>query len=573
MTATTPGSTRLRPVVSRFKLLIFGIGTVVGAGIFSIIGVATRHAGPSLVLGLLLIGLQSASIAFCYAELSTCFPFTGSTYAYTYAFWGRLPAWIVGMCVVFDYSIAAAAIVRSWSEYFAALLTMMKIPYPTVLIDYKFGTGFDAYFAVDATAAVMIIILTMVSCLKIEGSMTTVMVLTVMKLGALLLFIMYGFSHFDTNNFAVFFPHGSEGMFQGSAVMLMAYSGIEGISLLAEESENPRRDMPFATIGTLFSCMVIYCLTAVALIALVPYDKVDTNDPLISALKPNWAKGIVAFAATVGLVTAIIGCIVGQARIYLAMSRDGLLPPIFCRLSPAWGSPIVATLLTGAFVFVFALFFDIDFLGDMCSLGISVAFLAANLLVLYRRWTPVESKTQVSIWIGLLVVSSFAMGICVHHRAPMWCSITFGVCVLAVMVRCHFFKVASLKQLQEQKREWTNQHSSRGEEDQVDGLLVDEAKGGDVDDETMATDTTSLIHRGSSSSTKLEQGSDVRSTNSDIDVGFLCPLFPLVPMVGTVYGEYVMASVGFTAFAALMIFLTVMMIPYYIMRNNRRITS
>ena len=396
----------LRRVLGAGDLIMLAIGAVIGAGIFGAIGTAAAGqvgpngevirygAGPALVLSFLMLGGVCAFAALCYAELAAMIPQAGSAYAYTYATLGELVAWIIGWDLILEYAVGNIAVAISWSDYFMSLMRGIGLDLPAWLTTGYRTVTQSSVPAVQALwdsapriAGIPILvnlpafgIVMLVTWLLLRGAKETSRVnniMVVIKLAALALFIGVGLMNIDTANYVPFAPNGFTGIHQGAAIVFFAYIGFDAISVAAEETKNPQRNLPIGILGGLGICTVIYVVVGAVLTGLVPYQQLGVADPLAFALnaagfqRVGW---IVALGAVVSMTAVLLVFQYGQPRIFFAMARDGLLPKAMARVDQRTRIPYMTTLFTGVVVAVLSMVGDAAETYDLTNIGTLFAF-------------------------------------------------------------------------------------------------------------------------------------------------------------------------------------------------------
>jgi APA family basic amino acid/polyamine antiporter len=409
--ALTEGS-RLRKRLGPWDLMGFGIGIVVGTGIFTLTGVAAKDlAGPGVVVSFALAGLVSLLAALCYAELSSAVPTAGSAYTYAYATIGEVFAWIIGWDLILEFALGAAVVARGWSGYLAGLSDAV----PASLF------GEDA--TVNVGALLITLALGVVAYVGIRESKWVTNVLVVVKVLVCLFVILVGAFFVSVDNWKPFVPgaqpspdsnsgltqplwqalvgaepsiYGMAGVLSAAAIVFFSYTGFEAVANLGEETRNPRRDLPLGLLGTLGVCTLLYVGVSGVLTGMVHYERIDEGAPISSAFDSvglGWAAVLVGVAAVAGLTSVILVDIIAMGRIGFAMARDGLLPPRFAVVHPRFGTPSVITLLTVALVAVLATFVPIETLAEMVSIGTLFAFTIVSIAVpVLRRTRPELSR-------------------------------------------------------------------------------------------------------------------------------------------------------------------------------------
>ena len=387
-------------------LTAFGIAAIVGAGIFSTIGSACNSGGPAVVFLFIFTAIASTFSAFCYAEFATRVPVSGSAYTYAYVTFGEIIAWVIGWALLMEYSIGNIAVAISWSGYFTGLLSNVGINFPTWLsTDYftaKAGLTQEATQAwltapnigfrliLDLPALVVNALITWLVYIGIKESKTFSNAMVVIKIMVILLVIFVGFFYIDTANYTPFAPNGMGGVMSSVAAVFFAYIGFDAISTTAEECHNPQKDLPRGMMYSLIICTVLYILIALVLTGMVNYKFLKVDDPLafvFSKVGVNWISGVISVSALVAMTSVLLVFQMGQPRIWLSMSRDGLLPPAFAKIHPTYKTPSFSTIITGFVVGVPILFLNYDFVIAFTSIGTLFAFVlvCGGVLLLPKR--------------------------------------------------------------------------------------------------------------------------------------------------------------------------------------------
>jgi basic amino acid/polyamine antiporter, APA family len=409
----------LKRVLGAGDLIMLAIGAVIGAGIFGAIGTAAAGqvdangavvryaAGPALVFSFLLLGGACALAALCYAELAAMIPQAGSAYAYSYATLGELVAWIIGWDLVLEYAVGNIAVAISWGDYFTTLLRGVGIVFPAWLTTgYRTAAlsatpeihglldtapqiaGIPILINLPAFAIVMVVTWLLLRGAKESAKANNIMV--VIKLIALTLFIIVGATHLNMANYHPFAPNGFTGIHQGAAIVFFAYIGFDAISTAAEETSNPKRNLPLGILGGLAICTLIYILVGAVLTGMVPYTELGVADPLAHALNRAGFEAvgwIVALGAAVSMTAVLLVFQYGQPRIFFAMARDGLLPQWAAKVHPTRRIPYATTLFTGIVVAVASLIGDAAETYDLTNIGTLFAFALVSIGVLVLRVT------------------------------------------------------------------------------------------------------------------------------------------------------------------------------------------
>lgn len=421
---------KLAKVIGSFDVTMIGIGAIIGAGIFAMVGNAAlggssgSPAGPALIISFVITAVACGFCALCYAELAAMVPISGSAYTYAYATMGEFVAWIIGWDLIIEYAIGNVAVAISWAGYFNDFVkSAFGLDMPIWLrMDYRTffakATEFSAAaqsgnqalaetlrifdlslvpqalgipIIFNLPAVCIVLALTGLLVIGIRESARFNDVMVMIKLLILAIFIGVGFYYFKLENWTPFAPGGWKGIQVGAATIFFAYIGFDAVSTVAEETRNPARDMPIGIIGSLLICTAVYILVTVALTGMMPFmhlkDKIA--EPLIVGLEYNhvgqWLIGLVAFGSVVAHTAVLLVFQMGQPRIFFSMSRDGLLPPYFARVHPRFKTPYLTTIWTGVFVAALSAFCNINEMADLCNIGTLFAFVLVCLGMIILR--------------------------------------------------------------------------------------------------------------------------------------------------------------------------------------------
>jgi basic amino acid/polyamine antiporter, APA family len=403
--AAEPGRS-LKRVLGPVDLVALGIGGIIGAGIFALVGTAAAGdanrpgAGPALMVSFLLTGLACAFSGLCYAEFASRVPIAGSAYTYAYASLGEVAAWIIGWDLILEYAVGNVAVAVSWSGYFCEFLKGFGVEFPRWLAtDLRAALHspeilasaprfFGVPLLVNLPAIFIVAALSILLVIGVKESSRFNAIMVGTKLVVLAFFLTVGTFYIKPANWTPFAPNGWAGIQAGAAVIFFAFIGFDAVSTTAEESRNPKRDLPIGILGSLAICTIIYIAVACVLTGMVPCRNLNTAEPLSVAMRvvnQNWAAGIVAFGSIVAHTAVLLVFQMGQPRILLSMSRDGLLPPVFGRIHPRFRTPHTATILTGLFVGGGAALASLDEMADLCNIGTLSAFILVCAGVLTTR--------------------------------------------------------------------------------------------------------------------------------------------------------------------------------------------
>jgi APA family basic amino acid/polyamine antiporter len=400
-------SGQLRRALGPVQLTTLGVGAIIGAGIFVLTGqAAAQHAGPAIVISFIIAGAACGFAGLCYAEFASMIPVAGSAYTYAYATMGELLAWIIGWDLILEYSLGAATVAVGWSGYVVSFLRDLGINFPLewanpsgvdILVDGQVvGSG-----VFNIPAAVIALLVTALLVVGIRESASANATIVIIKVAVVLLFISFGAAFVNADNWSPFIPEstgtfgefGWSGIVRGAAVVFFAYIGFDAVSVAAQEAKNPQKDMPTGILMSLAICTALYIAVSLVLTGIVPYTTLNVPDPIavgINATGLNWLKPFVKLGAIAGLSSVILVMIMAQPRIFYAMARDGLLPPVFKKIHPKFRTPHITTMVTGVAVALVAGVFPINDLGHMVSIGTLLAFVIVSIGVMVLRYKRPE---------------------------------------------------------------------------------------------------------------------------------------------------------------------------------------
>lgn len=404
--ASESHGTGLRRVLSVRDLTFFGIAAIIGAGSFSSMGSAVASGGPGVMFLFIMCGIACGFTAMCYAEFASRIPVAGSAYTYAYASFGELIAWIIGWALLMEYSIGNIYVAFAWSDYFTNLLESMGIGLPSYLttnykaahaafIDNQPGVTLDAWNSApalgnlrmifDLPALLINVLITWLVYRGVKESRNVSNAMVIIKLAVVLLVIIVGAFYINPDNWTPvndvgvksFLPNGFAGVMAGVSAVFFAYIGFDAVSTMAEESKNPQRDLPRGMIYSLVICTGVYILLTLVLTGMAHYKQLDVGDPLAEVFKIKnirWMEVFVSICAVAAMTSVMLVFQLGQPRIWMSMSRDGLLPKQFQRIHPKFKTPSFATIVTGLVVGIPILFTDEQFVLDFTSIGTLFAF-------------------------------------------------------------------------------------------------------------------------------------------------------------------------------------------------------
>lgn len=442
-------------------LTSFGIAAIIGAGIFSTIGLASYNGGPAVSLLFVFTAVACVFTALSYAQFASTVPVSGSAYTYAYVAFGEIFAWVIGWALILEYAVSNMVVAISWSEYFTSMLGGFGVTFPKYLAT-DYGSAHRAYELVQQTrqagtspttlpestrlladayaqaplvagvkwianlpAGAITVLITALVYIGIKESRTASNILVLLKLAVIGLVIGAGAFYVKPANWSPFAPNGIAGVLGGVASVFFAFIGFDSISTTAEECKNPQRDLPRAMLYCLAICTVLYVLITLVLTGMVNYKELGVSDPLAYVFQKvnlNFVAGVISVSAVVAITSALLVYQLGQPRIWMTMSRDGLLWPIFGRIHPKYKTPSFSTIITGFFVAVPAMFMDLKTFVDLTSVGTFFAFIlvCGGILFLDAKGLSAQSKFRVpyvngQYLIGLGFVGAFAYALSTGH--------------------------------------------------------------------------------------------------------------------------------------------------------------
>jgi len=389
------------------QLVALGIGAIIGAGLFSLTGIAAaQDAGPAVVLSFVLAAIGCAFAGICYSEFSTMIPIAGSAYTYAYATMGELMAWIIGWDLVLEYAVGASTVAVSWSAYVISFLKDFGIAFPAAFAASPFepvtlpGTTTVIQGIINLPALFIVIVISGVLIIGIQESARLNSIIVVLKVAVVLIFIVLGWSYINPKNYEPFIPpntgvtgvFGWSGVLRAAGVVFFAFIGFDAVSTAAQEAKNPKKDMPIGIIGSLAVCTILYVLFSHVLTGIVNYTELKVAAPVALAIDRTsytWLRPAIKLAIILGFTSVILVMLLGQSRVFFSMSRDGLLPKVFSAIHPRFRTPWRSNLLFMVFTGAFAAFAPISYLGEMTSIGTLFAFVLVCIgIIIMRRTHP-----------------------------------------------------------------------------------------------------------------------------------------------------------------------------------------
>jgi len=415
------GDKGFRRVLGVWQLTSIGLGGVIGVGIFVLTGVvAATQAGPAVALSFLVAGVASGAAALCYAEFAGLIPVAGSAYTYAYAVLGELIAWIIGWDLLLEYALVVAVVSIGWSGYLQALLAQLGLPLPAWAAGAA-GTG--PGHVVDLMAALGALGVAGLLTLRIEWGARFNMAMVALKIAAVLFVIAVGLPYVRVENWTPFMPFGFSGVAEGAAVVFFAVFGYDTLTTAAEEARDPQRDLPRAVLLSLAVSLTLYVAMALVLTGIAPYRTLDNPAPVVTAFESiglPWVAFIVSVAAVAGITSVMLAFLLGCARIWFAMSRDGLLPEWFAVPHPRYGTPHRPTLIAGALTAIVAALYPIKEVAELVNIGTLSAFVVICLaIIVLRRTRPDAPRTFRTPFVPFTPLVGVAFSIWLLSRLPV----------------------------------------------------------------------------------------------------------------------------------------------------------
>ncbi len=443
----------LRRTLGPVQLTALGIGSIIGTGIFVLVGTAASlHAGPALVLSMIMTAVACAFSGLCYAELAAMIPVAGSAYTYAFATIGEFAAWIIGWDLILEYALSSATVAVGWSGYFSSFLRNFGLSIPPTLsaapgvaVKLADGSVVHGVFNLPATMIVLAVALLLIRGIKESATANTILV--GIKVLVLIVFVVACAKFVRHDNLTPFIPpnegtfgaFGFSGVMRATGIMFFAYIGFDAVSTAAQECKNPQRDLPIGILASLAICTVLYIAVALVLMGIVPYKQLNVPDPLavgVDATGLTWLSPFVKISALFGLFSTMLVQLLGQTRIFMAMSRDGLLPPLFGRVHPRFRTPHVSTILTGCVVALAAGLTPISVLGELVSMGTLLAFVLVCVGIIALRKSdpdaPRPFRTPWMPWVPVIgalacIAQMLSLPLATWIRLIVWLLIGFAM--------------------------------------------------------------------------------------------------------------------------------------------------
>jgi APA family basic amino acid/polyamine antiporter len=402
MEAASDSEHGLKRALSATNLVFIGVGCIVGTGIFVITGTAAaQYAGPALSISFLISAIVCMFVALCYTEFASMIPISGSAYSYAYTTVGELLAWFIGWNLVLEYIFGASLVAVGWSGYVVSFMKDWGIVIPPELssapLDYHEGwikTG----AIINLPSVFIVVLITTVLVFGIKESVRFNNIIVIVKIAVILLFIGFGLSHINTDNYVPFIPEntgvqgqfGWSGVFRAAGIIFLAFVGFDAVSTVAQEAKNPQRDMAKGILGSLIIVTILYIAVSLVLTGMVNYTLLNVPDPIAVGIDSAgqslfWLRPIIKIGAIAGMSSVILVLITGMPRILYSMSNDGLLPPVLGRVHKKYRTPHITTIIVGSVIAAISGLFPIDLIGELVSIGTLLAFAMVCVSILILR--------------------------------------------------------------------------------------------------------------------------------------------------------------------------------------------
>lgn len=474
--AEQTGSKTLKRVLGPWGLIALGVGVIIGAGLFSITGtVAAEYAGPAITLSFIIAALGCCFAGLCYAEFASMIPISGSAYTYSYATMGELIAWIIGWDLVLEYTVAATTVSISWSRYLVAFLDTLGIELPHTLVACPWDGGI-----INIPAAVIVIIMSLFLIRGTEESATFNSIIVFLKVAVIVLFVVLGWKFIRTENYVPYIPEntgvlgefGFSGILRGAAIVFFAFLGFDAVSTAAQETKNPRRNMPIGILASLLICTILYVVFAHVMTGVAHYTAFRGQQgiaPVAVAIEhmgkemPDgtlipaypWMNKAIILAILFGYCSVIMVTLLGQSRVFLSMSKDGLLPPFFSRIHPRFRTPAHSNVLFMILVSLMAAFVPARVAGEMTSIGTLLAFTLVCAAVLVVRRTmpdaPRAFKTPLVPYVPILGILTCVTMMC-FLPADTWIRLVLWMLIGVDVYVCYGVKHSVLEPGQSRRK-------------------------------------------------------------------------------------------------------------------------
>ena len=472
------GEHQLKRTLGPANLVALGIGAIIGAGLFSLTGLAAaEHAGPAVALSMVVAGIGCALAGLCYSEFSCMIPVAGSAYTYAYATLGEWLAWIIGWDLVLEYAVAASAVSISWSAYVVSVLHDFGIDLPAQLVAgpfeaVTFPDGRVITGAANIPAVIIVLLISGLLIIGISESARANAVIVVIKLAVVFTVIGVGWFYIHPANYTPFIPRntgefghfGISGIMAGAGMIFFAYIGFDAVSTAAQEAKRPQRDMPIGIIGSLAVCTILYVIFSFILTGMANYTKLDVAAPVAVAIDQTpykWLNELVKFGIIAGFTSVILVMLLGQSRVFYSMSRDGLVPKVFSDIHPKFQTPWRSNMLFFLFIAPFSAFLPLKVVGNMTSIGTLFAFVIVCAAVLVmRRKNPDTPRPFKTPWVPVIPILGmvwnfsmmYSLGWSNWARLLIWLVIGQAIYFTYSRKRSHLLTSANLPQKTSESR-------------------------------------------------------------------------------------------------------------------------
>ncbi|MCD9640864.1 catalase A [Datura stramonium] len=430
---------QMKKSLNWFDLIWFGIGSVMGAGVFVITGEATKNlAGPAVLLSYIISGTSALLSVLCYTEFSVELPVAGGSFAYLRVELGDFIAFIAAGNILFEYIVSGASVARSWTSYFATLFNHKPD-------DFRINVSSlaEGYNHLDPIAIFVSLLICAGASFSMKGSSRFNSVMTILHVIVMVFVLVVGLTQANLANYSPFAPYGARGVLKAAAMLFFAYVGFDGVATLGEEVKNPGRDIPVGLIGSMVVVIITYCLLAATLCLMQPFNQVDVNAPFsiaFEAVGMNWAKYIVAFGALKGMTTVLLANIISQARYFTHIARTHMAPPFLAAINEKTGTPVTATVVMTVANCIMAFFTSLDILANLVSIATLFVFSLVPLALLVRRYyasgkTSDKDRNNLILFLVLITLSSIGSGFFWAISDDTWlgCIICAGIWFFATL--------------------------------------------------------------------------------------------------------------------------------------------
>lgn len=429
---------KLKKSLTAFSLILLGVGAIIGAGLFSLTGIAAaNNAGPAVTLSFVVAASGCAFAGLCYAEFASMIPVAGSAYTYSYATMGELIAWTIGWDLILEYAVGAATVAISWSRYLIKLLEkwhVAHIPYRWMMSPFETikVNGEEISGIMNLPAVFITVLMSLILIRGIQESARFNAVIVALKITVVVVFIALGWSYIDEANYADYIPantgafenFGWTGIMTGAAVVFFAFIGFDAVSTAAQEAKNPQRDMPIGIMGSLLVCTILYVLFAHVMTGLENYQNFKNEAApvalAIAATPYGFMQELIIMAILAGYSSVILVLLLGQSRVFFSMSKDGLIPKLFSDVHPKFQTPWKSNLLFAVLVSLFAAFVPVSVVGEMCSIGTLLAFVLVCIGILVLRKTrPDLPRAFKTPWVPFVPIMGIIVCLYLMYALPL----------------------------------------------------------------------------------------------------------------------------------------------------------